>query len=74
MDWLMTNWLGTPAWFWMTFIGLVAALTAFDLGVLNRRDREMSIRQSLLLSLFYISVALAFRALGVGREGRRPRS
>ncbi|HEX7857329.1 TerC family protein [Sphingomonas sp. NPDC019816] len=60
MDWLMTNWLGTPAWFWMTFIGLVAALTAFDLGVLNRRDREMSIRQSLLLSLFYISVALAF--------------
>ena len=62
MDWLMTDWLGTPAWFWMTFIALVTGLTAFDLGILNRRDREMGIRQSLMLSLFYIAIALAFGA------------
>jgi tellurite resistance protein TerC len=58
----MMDWLGTPAWFWLTFIGLVAALTAFDLGVLNRKDHEIGIKESLLLSLFYISIALVFGA------------
>ncbi|MCE7796909.1 TerC family protein [Sphingobium sufflavum] len=62
MDWLMMDWLGTPAWFWLAFLALVGVLTAFDLGVLNRRDHEISIKESLLLSLFYISIALAFGA------------
>ena len=30
MDFLFADWLGTPAWFWLAFIGLVALLTAFD--------------------------------------------
>lgn len=62
MTWLMMDWLGTPAWFWLTFIGLVALLTAFDLGVLNRKDHEIGIKESLLLSAFYITIALAFGA------------
>ncbi|MET0360652.1 MAG: TerC family protein [Sphingobium sp.] len=62
MTWLMMDWLGTPAWFWLAFIALVATLTAFDLGVLNRRDHEIGIKESLLLSLFYISIALLFGA------------
>jgi len=28
--------LGQPLWMWLTFIGLVAVLLAFDLGVLHR--------------------------------------
>ncbi len=60
MEFLFADWLGTPAWFWLAFAGLVAALTAFDLGVLNRKNREMGIGESLKLSLFYISIALAF--------------
>lgn len=60
MEFLMTDWLGTPVWFWFTFLGLVVALTAFDLGVLHKEDREMGIAESLKLSAFYIAFALAF--------------
>jgi len=52
--------LGTPVWFWLAFIGLVVALTAFDLGLLHKEDREMGISESLKLSAFYITIALAF--------------
>ena len=60
MDFLIMNWLGTPVWFWLSFIGLVVILTAFDLGVLHKEDREMGISESLKLSAFYISIALVF--------------
>lgn len=62
MDFLVVDWLGTPVWFWLAFLGLVAALTAFDLGFLHKEDREMGIGESLKLSAFYIGVALAFGA------------
>ncbi|MGX7896684.1 TerC family protein [Tsuneonella sp. HG222] len=62
MEFLFADWLGTPAWFWLAFGGLVIALTAFDLGVLHKEDREMGIGESLRLSAFYIAVALAFGA------------
>ena len=60
MDFLFIDWLGTPVWFWLSFLGLVAALTAFDLGILHKEDKEMGIGESLKLSAFYISIALAF--------------
>ncbi|MBK8631653.1 MAG: TerC family protein [Sphingomonadales bacterium] len=62
MDFLMMDWLGTPVWFWLAFAGLVAALTAFDLGVLHKEDRDMGIAESLKLSAFYISIAMLFGA------------
>lgn len=62
MDFLYTIWLGTPLWFWLAFISLVIALTAFDLGFLHKEDKEMGITESLKLSAFYIGVALLFGA------------
>jgi len=62
MEFLFTDWLGTPAWFWLAFAGLVLALTAFDLGILHKEDREMGIGESLKLTAFYITIALAFGA------------
>lgn len=62
MEFLMMDWLGTPVWFWLTFLGIVAGLTAFDLGVLHKEDREMGIGESLKLSVFYIAISLAFGA------------
>jgi len=59
---LSMDWLGTPAWFWLAFLGIVIALTAFDLGVLHKDDREMGIGESLKLSAFYIGIALLFGA------------
>ena len=62
MEFLTADWLGTPAWFWLAFLGLVAALTAFDLGILHKTDREMGIGESLRLSAFYIGIAMLFGA------------
>jgi tellurite resistance protein TerC len=54
--------MGTPAWMWLGFAGIVIALLAFDLGVLHKDDHEIGVRESLLLSAGYISVALLFGA------------
>jgi tellurite resistance protein TerC len=56
------DFMGTPAWVWLTFVGIVIALLAFDLGVLHKDDHEIGVRESLLLSAGYISVALVFGA------------
>jgi len=56
------DFLGTPVWVWLTFLGIVVALLAFDLGVLHKDDHEIGVRESLLLSAGYISVALIFGA------------
>eukprot|EP01031_Cornospumella_fuschlensis_P051649 gene51649-63144_t len=44
----------------MTFLALVFALLAFDLGVLNKGDKELGIAESLKLSVFYIAIAVLF--------------
>lgn len=59
-EFLLASFLGTPVWFWLAFLGIVVALTAFDLGLLHKEDRVMGIAESLKLSAFYISIAMAF--------------
>lgn len=59
---LSTDVFGTPAYFWISFIAIVAALLAFDLGVLHRDDHEISARESFLLYGGYVAIALAFGA------------
>ena len=56
------DFLGTPAWSWLLFLGIVVTLLAFDLGVLHREEREIGVRESLLLSAGYITAALIFGA------------
>ncbi|HEX5795443.1 MAG TPA: TerC family protein [Geminicoccaceae bacterium] len=61
MDLLLdTLFLNQPLWLWFGFIGLVAVLLAFDLGVLHRGRREIGVGESLALSSFYIALGLAF--------------
>ena len=59
---LGTDFVGKPVWIWLTFLGIVIALLAFDLGVLHKDDREIGVKESLLLSGGYISAALMFGA------------
>ena len=59
---LYAPFLGQPAWLWLSFLALVAALLAFDLGVLHRKQREIPVSESLLLSAGYIAMGLAYRA------------
>src|SRR4028118_1063436 len=72
MEFLYADWLGTPLWFWLAFLGLVVALTAFDLGVLHKEDREMGIGESLKLSAFYIGIAMLFGAWVWAAKGAEP--
>lgn len=57
---LFADWLGKPAWMWLAFLALVATLLAFDLGILHRKQREIGVRESLVLSTVYISLGLVF--------------
>ena len=60
MDFLLADFLGTPTWMWGVFISLVLGLLALDLGVLHKNSKEIGMRESLLMSGFYIAIGLAF--------------
>jgi tellurite resistance protein TerC len=61
MDVLTVEWLGKPLWMWLGFHVLIACLLAFDLGLLHRdKDHEIGVRESLLLTGFYLVLGLAF--------------
>ena len=62
LPFLGADFLGKPAWIWLAFIGIVIALLAFDLGVLHKDSKEIGVKESLLLSAGYISIALLFGA------------
>ena len=47
MDWLFVEWLSKPLWMWVAFIAIVAALLAFDLGVLHRKAKVIPAAASL---------------------------
>jgi tellurite resistance protein TerC len=53
---LNTAIMGHPAWLWLLFSGIVIAMLTFDLGVLNKKDHVIGLRESLLLSSGYIGV------------------
>jgi len=62
MEFLAAEWMGKPFWMWKGFLLIVLLLLAFDLGVLNRQDKEMGVAQSLWLSAFYIGFAVLYGA------------
>ncbi|BBP83191.1 MULTISPECIES: TerC family protein [unclassified Pseudomonas] len=57
---LFSDFLGTATWLWLVFFAVVFALLAFDLGVLHRDNREIGVKESLLLSAGYITAGLLF--------------
>jgi tellurite resistance protein TerC len=59
-EYLMLAFLGKPLWMWLAFLTLIIVLLAFDLGILHRKDEELGVAESLWLSAFYISIAIAF--------------
>jgi tellurite resistance protein TerC len=62
MDFFFSLWLGTPAWMWLAFLTIVIVLLALDLGLLHRKQREIGVRESLILSATYIALGLGFGA------------
>lgn len=49
-----------PLWMWGAFLGVVIVLLILDLGVLHKKDKEIGIKESLLMSAFYITIGLLF--------------
>ena len=50
LELMQTPLLGKALWVWLVFAGIVLTLLALDLGVLHKDDREIGVRESLLLS------------------------
>jgi tellurite resistance protein TerC len=57
---LRAGFLGSSVWMWLVFLLVVITLLAFDLGILHKNNKEISIKESLLLSAGYVLVALLF--------------
>ncbi|MDQ1198381.1 TerC family protein [Agrobacterium sp. SORGH_AS 787] len=72
MDFLFTDFLGTPTWMWGIFITLVLGLLALDLGVLHKNSKEIGIKESLMMSGFYIAIGLAFGGWIWFQSGQQP--
>lgn len=45
---------------WGVFVGVILALLIFDLSILHRKPKEINVRESCILSAFYISLGLLF--------------
>ena len=60
MEFLTLLWLGTPVWMWLAFMAVVLILLVVDLGLFHREAREIGVRESLMLSGFYIAAGLVF--------------
>jgi tellurite resistance protein TerC len=60
MEFFSVDFLGKPGWMWAAFIGIVVLLLALDLGVLHRKTRAIGVGESLLMSAFYVIIALLF--------------
>ncbi|WP_136514620.1 TerC family protein [Geomonas edaphica] len=69
---LATIFLGKPIWMWLVFVAVVLVLLVLDLGVLHKDQHEIGVKESLLLSSFYITIALAFGGWIWFEMGREP--
>ena len=59
-------------WLWLGFLVFVAALLAADLGLVNRRAREIGVAEALKLSAVYILIAAVFAGGVFYFLGREP--
>lgn len=57
---LTVDFLTKPVWMWLVFMALVIILLVLDLGILHKQQREIEVRESLILSAGYIAIGLLF--------------
>ena len=53
--------IGTP-WLWFGFVAFVLAMLALDLGVFHKKDHEISVKEALIWTGVWISLAMIFNA------------
>jgi tellurite resistance protein TerC len=64
--------LATSPWLWAGFTAFILALLALDLGVFHRKAHAVSIREAVVWSAVWITLALAFNALIWWLRGPEP--
>lgn len=52
-----------PLWMWVGFLGIVLALLIIDLGIFHKKEHEISVKESMWMSGFYIFMAFLFGLL-----------
>lgn len=52
-----------PVIMWMGFIGMVLIFLSLDLGLFNKKKHALSIKEAIIWSLVWFSLAMAFNAL-----------
>jgi tellurite resistance protein TerC len=67
LEFLLSPFLGTPTWMWLTFLTVVLGLLAADLGLFHKGAKEIGVAESLRLSALYIALGLSFAAF-VGHQ------
>ncbi len=50
-------------WHWAGFVGFLILMLALDLGVFNKKQHEISVKEALITSAVWVAVSLAFNAL-----------
>jgi len=60
LDFLFVEVLSKPVWSWIVFFALVIFLLILDLGLFNKKDHEIGVKESLKMSAFYIGIGLLF--------------
>ena len=51
--------IGTP-WLWIGFVAFVLATLALDLGVIHKKDHEVSVKEALLWTGVWVSLSMLF--------------
>ena len=54
------DFLGKPVWAWALFLSIVGAILAFDLGLFHRKAHVISLRESMIQSSIFVTIALSF--------------
>lgn len=49
-----------PLWMWALFIGIILSLLVFDLKFLHKKCKEISFKESIALSAFYLTIGFLF--------------
>ena len=52
-----------PIWFWLGFIGLILLLLELDIGLFNRKDHVIGVKEAVGWTFVWIGVSMAFVAL-----------
>ncbi len=61
MDFIMNAvWLDKPVWMWVLFLGIVLSLMVLDLGVLNKKNHVIGVKESLWTTAGYMGLATLF--------------